>query len=372
MTDNTQTTSEESKVACIDRLLQSGLSFALYRMPDTDEVQLMMQTEGDAQVLDATETEPQGYVIAPFTECKTHPTLIIRPDVYATGWEQIVACTQGLPRKGRVSLDKLPVRTDGANSPTDSWMYKERFEQAIRQIMTERFEKVVISYCQEMYYRLQGNEANVYLLALENFPHSFVHMFYTPTSGRWMGCSPELLLHRCGNEWQTMALAGTHAFGDGTWDTKNVHEQDVVSRYIQSTLAGMGAEVTRTPPYTAQAGKLLHLRTDFNFTFDAPVGTMDVARCLHPTPAVCGMPKEDTLRYLSKCERVSRNYYTGYIGPVNHQGHTHLYVNLRCVQIRSKASLFYAGGGITALSLLWEERQELERKLNSLKDLIYP
>jgi isochorismate synthase len=85
-----------------------------------------------------------------------------------------------------------------------------------------------------------------------------------------------------------------------------------------------------------------------------------VIRALHPTSAVCGMPLEAALTFLLNNEPYDRRYYTGYLGELNlgTDAQTHLYVNLRCMEIKDQMAHIYVGGGITKDSdpeLEWQE-----------------
>ena len=355
----------------IRQLVESGLSFALFRKPDADDVELILQKEGDPMVVKPEDTSLTGFIFAPFSECKQRPTLLIRPDIYVTGWEDIACVAKELPREKHVKLNQLDHSRSEFQPVSESQFYNERFHTILSQIANERFEKLVLSYCEQSYrYSIEKNEPQVFLKSLEKYPNAMVYLTYTPIAGRWIGATPELLLQREEDQWHTVALAGTHAWGDGEWDTKNIHEQDVVRRYINETLDEQGATCHDTKRSIMQIGPLMHIRTDFSFTFSTPRNTLDVARRLHPTPAVCGYPKEEAFRYLNKCEKACRNYFSGYLGVLEGNKSAHLYVNLRCAQIGKDATYYHAGGGITALSLLWEEKREIERKTQTLKSLL--
>ena len=75
----------------IDQLTQSRLSFALYRLPWTDECYLILQqSEEVEQLQDITELNgKQGFVLSPFQQTEEHPIVGIRPDVTAYDWEEI-------------------------------------------------------------------------------------------------------------------------------------------------------------------------------------------------------------------------------------------------------------------------------------------
>ena len=56
--------------------------------------------------------------------------------------------------------------------------------------------------------------------------------------------------------------------------------------------------MTEKGPYTARAGQLVHLKTDFYFLLKNTDHIGDLLQELHPTPAVCGLPKEEAFRFI--------------------------------------------------------------------------
>ena len=93
-------------------------------------------------------------------------------------------------------------------------------------------------------------------------------------------------------------------------------------------------------------------------------------KVLHPTPAVCGLPKEEAYRFILENEGYDRCYYSGFIGWLDPDGRTDLYVNLRCMHIEEEQLTLYAGGGLLASSELNDEWLETEKKLQTIKRLI--
>ena len=91
---------------------------------------------------------------------------------------------------------------------------------------------------------------------------------------------------------------------------------------------------------------------------------------LHPTSAVCGMPRVPAQDFISANEGMDRGLYSGYLGPVNLDGATHLYVNLRCMQICSRHIILYAGAGVTHNSNAEKEWDETTLKCQALLDII--
>ncbi|MFT7281747.1 MAG: isochorismate synthase, partial [Cyclobacteriaceae bacterium] len=93
---------------------------------------------------------------------------------------------------------------------------------------------------------------------------------------------------------------------------------------------------------------------------------------LHPTSAVCGMPLQPALNFIKEVEGYERGLYAGFLGPVNFNNLTHLFVNLRCMQIINDQKIrLYAGAGITADSDPNKEFVETQLKMNTLKNLLF-
>jgi isochorismate synthase len=87
---------------------------------------------------------------------------------------------------------------------------------------------------------------------------------------------------------------------------------------------------------------------------------------LHPTPAVGGIPKNASLEFIKANEGYDREFYSGFLGPMDPKKGSRLYVNLRCLQLLEKDALLYAGAGITAGSNPESEWDETEHKLRTL------
>ena len=117
----------------------------------------------------------------------------------------------------------------------------------------------------------------------------------------------------------------------------------------------------------------MHLRTDFKVDLkevDFPTLGTDMLQLLHPTSAVCGLPKEPALRFIIANEGYKRSYYSGFLGPVNSEVGTHLFVNLRCMQLLKTEAVLYAGAGITCESSPEKEWQETQHKMQTMGKIL--
>ena len=198
----------------------------------------------------------------------------------------------------------------------------------------------------------------------------FISLVYTPLSGLWLMATPEILLEGSGRQWCTIALAGTMRYReDVKWDIKNIQEQRYVATYLMECLEHFSHQIEEEGPYTTRAANLVHLRSDFNFVLDDVRRIGELIRALHPTPAVCGLPKQLTFDFIRRNESEPRRYYSGFSGPFNPEEETHLYVSLRCMQILEDHYRLYAGGGLLRDSVEEQEWEETEAKLETMRNL---
>ncbi|MGL5272144.1 MAG: chorismate-binding protein, partial [Phocaeicola sp.] len=151
------------------------------------------------------------------------------------------------------------------------------------------------------------------------------------------------------------------------WSKKNQEEQALVADYVRRTVARFDTKFTEKEPHTARAGQLVHLKSDFYFTLKNKNILGDVLQDLHPTPAVCGIPKKETFNFILDTELHDRAYYSGIVGWLDPNGTTDLYVNLRCMQVKEKSAILYAGGGILASSDFDAEWEETDQKLKTMQ-----
>ena len=363
--------------------------FALYRLPYEQQVTMVAQTEGEPLELASCEAlnGQTGFVVAPFSISKQTPVVLIRPDIVQTyssvpdsssirncllPWEE-----QAAPLGGTGS-------SLGGNSSRAT--YSDDFSRFFLHLKDGDFRKLVLSRCAEEPVNNGVSPLDLYQQACQLYPRMFISLVYTPKSGLWLTATPEILLEGNGNKWRTIALAGTMKLrdedldGEGenvTWSTKNIQEQRYVATYLRDCLELLAQDIHEEGPRTVRAANLVHLRSDFTFTLlnNARVG--DVLQMLHPTPAVCGLPKQESYRFILENEHTPRLYYSGFMGPLNLKPQTShlspltsLYVSLRCMQITNSTYRLYAGGGLLKDSIEELEWQETEAKLETMRRVI--
>ena len=369
----------------IDSLTRSKASFALYRQPWTDEPILVLQESREAHILnDLTGLNgKQGFLIAPFKQTEQHPIVLIRPDHRVCEWEAISETldqfAKAHPEEIPASPNELPlVSANQAFQPDlsekDKETYEEAFKRFIGPLQQNTFQKLVLSRCIHPDLPEDVSPLSACVYACTNYPRMMISLCHTPETGTWLGSTPEIILSGHDTQWHTVSLAGTMPMqGDvmpTEWSEKNQREQAFVSDYIRKTVKQFGSKITEKGPYTARAGELVHLKTDFNFQLKDASNLGNILKELHPTPAVCGLPKQEAYTFIEENEGFDRNYYAGIIGWLDPQEDTSLYVNLRCMKIKGKKSILYAGGGILPSSTLETEWEETQQKLKTMLKIL--
>ena len=246
----------------------------------------------------------------------------------------------------------------------------------IDKMQSKQLEKIVLSRKISFQPRRAISWGTIYLQLCSQYPNAYVYFISNGDGQTWMGASPETLVRIEDGRGETMALAGTQSLRDRkiedvVWNTKEIEEQGYVAQFIRNRLRALNVEgLYESQVHTVQAGPLAHLRTNFDFFLPAELGLDDLARSLHPTPAICGLPVKVALHQILEAEPHLRLYYSGYAGLRENRKTGIYFVNLRCLQLLGDAAYLYVGGGLTADSDPVQEWEETIAKADVLLSVI--
>jgi len=338
------------------------LPFVLFRKPNAKKVIALLQS--DETLYKVITYKEEGFVFAPFIgeDCIIFP--VDKCEVTISPFEPIDIV--------------LPAVSDveGKNS-TAAQKHIDLVNKAIKNIKNGAFSKVVLSR-QETLAISDFDLVETFQKLASTYPSAFAYCFYHPKVGLWLGAFSEQLIFAKGNNFRTMAVAGSQLYQDNTvaiWGDKEINEQQLVTDFIVSNLNEVSAEIVVSSPYTLRAGNLIHLKTDIEGKFREEIQLKDLLSLLHPTPAVCGFPKAAAMDFIVKNEGYDRSFYAGFLGELNFDFETkgkatNLYVNLRCVQIQDNLAHLYVGGGITIDSHAKSEWLETVNKSQTIKNIL--
>ncbi len=321
----------------------ASLPFVAYRFPKENQVKGFFQKD-DTLHFTKTYSEP-GFVFAPFDDAKAS---IVFPLA-----ESEICTTAFLENATDVfKQSKMQSKPDNAKEK-----HIKLVQNGIDFLKITGVKKVVLSRKEVIDYPdLEIIETFKKLLI--SYSNAMVYVWFHPKVGLWLGATPETLLKVQGKLFTTMSLAGTQIYKgslDVVWQQKEKQEQQFVTDYL---LEKLGNDVIVSKPQTIKAGNLIHLCTDISGKLSQEFTLNRLIKLLHPTPAVCGMPKDKAKTFILENETYDRGFYTGFLGELNLNKETSLFVNLRCMQVLSKQIVIYIGGGITVDSnpkMEWEE-----------------
>lgn len=329
--------------------------FALYRLPYTHE-QLTVCGSVEQVSSFAELSSHHGFVVAPFAISGQCPLLVIKDE------QKDVPTDSALYER---------VEQENCFRDSDRNTYHIDFHNFHAHLLNGDFRKLVLSRSLVIDRADELSPLQLFQRACDSYPRMFISLAYTPQSGLWLTATPEILLAGDGDEWQTMALAGTMIYEEGLrWSDKNIQEQRYVATYIARCLEQYADDFREEGPYTARAGHLAHLRSDFFFSLSDVGRVGELIGSLHPTPAVCGLPKQHAFQFIQQYEQHQRCYYSGFMGPLFLNGRTHLFVTLRCMQMFRNAYRLYAGGGLLKDSVEEQEWDETETKLETMRKIL--
>ena len=416
----------------LSELYQSGYSFALYRLPQQEPVLILSQNSVATLQRLADLQSYQGFLFAPFALTKDTPALVIVPEHSVSSATQISALLSSLSSLTTPSsapqTDSTESNSTGAGAkheqpeftgselPADireRWgelagdssayaRYCQAFAAFMQELSAGGCGKLVLSRQQSVSLPAHFAALQAWARACSLYPNMMVSLVATKDGGMWLGSSPEILLSGSGAAFRTVALAGTMPLSPvsgqqqsndaavlpqlSDWSSKNRTEQQIVVDYIASLLQQHASCYSVVGPFTARAGKVVHLKSEFAFKLKTPSALAAMVEALHPTPAVCGLPKERAFAFIQAHEGYNRSYYAGIVGPFNYQEHTALYVNLRCLRLEEpccsllplsatadelpvRHATLFAGGGILSSSEVQDEFKETCAKMATVYEL---
>lgn len=245
--------------------------------------------------------------------------------------------------RGRASL---PLRYEPFPSPQ---RYEEMVSEALKMIEVGDLDKIVLARMliahssvpfdrKRLLEHLAVSEPDAAVFALNGF----------------IGASPELLVSKHGNQVRARPLAGTsrrEEDPDGSRllaGPKEAEEHRIVAQAVSGTLQEMCTSLTVDGPSLVATSTMWHLGTEMTGTAASGIDVMDLVTALHPTPAVCGLPREAARKTIREIEGFDRMIYAGAVGWMDESGDGEWFVALRCAEVRGRMAMLFAGAGIVA------------------------
>ena len=341
--------------------LELNLPFVVYCKPNSNSIiALLQQNDVLYEVLDYTE---KGFVFASFDGTQTFLIPENQSEIIATAFDE----------KELIVAERAMEIPDA----TAKNYFENLVSKGVRAIENGEFKKVVVSR-KEVLDLIDFDLVFAFQNTVLLYPTTFTYCFFHPKVGTWLGATPEQLLKAENNTFQTIALAGTQKHNGSeavVWEIKEQDEQQLVTDYILAKLENVASQVSVTNPYSFKAGNIWHIKTEISGILKSGCGLQQVVGLLHPTPAVCGMPKDQSKAFILENENYGRTFYTGFLGELNsslspNSISSDLFVNLRCMRICGSQAYLYMGCGITKDSIPEKEWEESINKSLTMKKVL--
>ncbi|AXP82694.1 Isochorismate synthase EntC [Mariniflexile rhizosphaerae] len=362
----------------IEQQYHNELPFVVYRKPNKSDINGLLQSHNELiSIKDFTE---KGFVFAPFDDLET--SVLIPFD-----GSEVISLSSLMPSDIGITENKKIINEQ------EKQQHIDLVKKGVEAIEAKDFKKVVLSR-QEHVLIAETNPIVIFKRLLSTYTSSFIYCWYHPKVGLWLGATPETLIKIEGSQFSIMALAGTQVYKgnlDVIWQDKEKQEQKFVTDFIVDSLQPSIESLNVSETETVKAGNLVHLKTMVSARLKTDSTLKDIICTIHPTPAVCGLPKEEAKQFILKNEHYNREFYTGFLGELNFETttaprsgkrnienrayavtkkSTQLYVNLRCMKLKNNTAIIYVGGGITANSNPESEWEETVSKSLIIKNIL--
>jgi isochorismate synthase len=251
-----------------------------------------------------------------------------------------------------------------------------RVEEISKRIDANELDKVVLARRRTMRTRAPLDAAAMLAAARTRRPTCTSFCIHAGETS-FFGSTPERLVALDGERFRSGALAGSAPRSrDRAEDdrlgaallacAKNRREHDLVVEAVRAALAPVAASLeVADRPTLVRLPEAQHLATPISGRLAGDATVLELAARLHPTPAVCGVPREAARRVIEQQEP-GRGWFTGAVGWMAPNGSGELAVALRSVLIDGHDATLWAGAGIVRGSSAETELAETEAKMNAL------
>lgn len=194
-----------------------------------------------------------------------------------------------------------------------------------------------------------------------------------------VGASPELLVARTAETVSSHPMAGTAPrSADPSTDarlaasllasTKDRVEHQVTIDFVLDALLPFCSYLdAEAEPSVVAMANVQHLATLVQARLSSPpASALALAGALHPTPAVCGSPREEARSAIARLEGFDRGRYAGPVGWVDARGDGAFAVAIRSAELDGRRAVLRAGVGVVADSDPDAELAESRAKLAAL------
>ena len=241
-------------------------------------------------VIDKTDTfSESGFVFAPFD---INNQSILLPETHCERHTVVIESELEVPKAQKLSN----------SDEKDKNTHVDLVLKGISEINNGTLDKVVLSRFEEKELT-RVDPMSIFKRLYNTYKNAMVYCWYHPKVGLWLGATPELLFKVEGQKLTTISLAGTQPYTkevEVQWTNKEIEEQQIVTDYITKQIEPYTNSITISDVETVRAGNLMHLKTRIISRIEKSSSLKSIIEALHPTPAVCGFPKQKAKDFIEE------------------------------------------------------------------------
>lgn len=239
----------------------------------------------------------------------------------------------------------------------DPEAWKELVTQTRTAIENGFAEKIVIARELQLEFEYTIELATVLQHLLEVQRNSYVFI-WEKNGTAFVGATPERLVWVTNQQLLSACLAGTAPRGktieedqrigeELLMDDKNREEHQYVVDMIKDALKDLAEDIEiPEKPVLYPLKNLQHLFTPVQAILKDDITILDIAERLHPTPALCGLPTERSMRFIRDHEQLERGWYGAPIGWFDHRFNGEFAVAIRSGLVKDNKASLFAGCGV--------------------------
>jgi len=275
-----------------------------------------------------------------------------------------------------------PCTVAGQAVATDRASWEAAVEASLGAIRSGVISKAVLARTLDVELRAPLDPVLVVKRLWEVNRGSHVFLFEPVPGSALVGAAPETVATLRDGVFHATAVAGSIRRGDTPREQaelaarllasdKDRAEQRIALDDMVARLETVAHQIRTDPqPHVLTLARIQHLETEIRASVPAGVGVLDLLRLLHPTPAVCGLPRDAAMAFLAREEPFERGWYAGPVGWFDADGNGVFAPALRTgIQTGSGWRLF-AGAGIVEGSVPAMEWEETGIKFEPMLDAL--
>ncbi len=270
----------------------------------------------------------------------------------------------------KTSFD-LPIIDDLLHSlETSNTSLKKVLNKGIQLVEKGILEKIVLANRIKIKLKNKLDLVEILKRLKKNHPNTCRYVWKRNSKDILFGASPEKLFSFTKPNLTLEALAGTISsnsnFKTLLKSTKDLKEHNYVTRYLIKCLEVSKIKNFKKSDIKVNSfGDISHLQT-LIFSKVENICPFELLKNLHPSPAVCGYPKNAALDWINTLESFPRGNYASPMGWVDSSGNASFLLAIRGARYIEENIEFTAGSGIVSGSVLEKEIDEIKLKFESI------